>query len=127
MSETTVTMTTAEMANQLHAKVPEDHKPRKVDDKEAMALASEAQGLSGIVTVTVRGVTWDIDKSAFNDFRLMYQAHKGNIFPMIDTFVPSAEIMDKLLETCALPDGRVPPENVNTLFEEITAQVGMGK
>lgn len=125
MSETTVTMTTAEMANQLHAKVPKDHKPRKVDDKEAMALANEA--LSGVITVTVNGVTWDVDKAAFNDFRLMYSASKGDIMPMFNALVPDGEAVEKLFKTIALPDGRVPVDQMAALLEKISERVGMGK
>lgn len=47
--------------------------------------------------------------------------------PMFNALVPDGEAVEKLFKTIALPDGRVPVDQMAALLEKISERVGMGK
>lgn len=102
---------TAERAREAGANLPKDHAPK-------------IEANNGIYTVTVNGVTFDVEHAVINDYRLIDLADRGNPSVLFKAIVGDKH--DEVLDALEDEHGRVPMERIGELIREVYTQVGQG-
>jgi len=102
---------TAELAREAGAKLPKDH-------------AAKIEANNGIYTVTVNGVTFDVEHAVINDYRLIDMADRGNPSVLFKAIVGDKH--DEVLDALEDEHGRVPMERIGDLIKKVYEQVGQG-
>lgn len=102
---------TAERAREAGAKLPKDH-------------AAKIEANNGIYTVTVNGVTFDVEHDVINDYRLIDIADRGNPSALFRAVVGDKH--DEVLDALEDEHGRVPMERIGELIKQVYTQVGQG-
>lgn len=102
---------TAERAREAGAELPKDH-------------AAKIEANNGIYTVTVNGVTFDVEHAVINDYRLIDMADRGNPSVLFKAIVGDKH--DEVLDALEDEHGRVPMERIGDLIKQVYEQVGQG-